>query len=255
MTTTNGFTQNAAQILTSTPWQYDVEKLKESSKEQAENQVNVMKDLRLHFGADNQLTIKYYGSEQAVMQWNVSGNTLTMSQQGQSQFFDILKIDKNELQMKEQQTGEITYLLAEGYSRPSANAGNPKKGGAYKVKMINHMAYEGQPAGDVVVTYQGSKLLIKLANNTPICECEVESNNKEGYETGTCEGEIFNLEKGLYIKDKEGNIIIGSANRSTTKFKRIAIFSVDEYTLNKHNGSEAFKKMINTLASWHGVSE
>ncbi|MCC5945113.1 MAG: hypothetical protein JJT94_09260 [Bernardetiaceae bacterium] len=274
MITTNGFAQNAAQILTSTPWRYDAEKLKESfqaqfgnmsesnmsaeqraAKEQAENQVNVMKDLRLHFGANNQLAIKYYGSEQGVMQWNVSGNTLIMSQQGESQSFDILKISANELHIREKQTGEESFLLAEGYNRPSANAGSPQKGGDYKVKMINHMAYEGQPAGDVVVAYQGSKLIIKLANNTTICECEVESNNKEGYETGTCEGEIFNLEKGLYIKDKAGNIIIGSANRSTTRFKRIALFSVDENTLDKHNGSEAFKKMIKTLAGWHGVSE
>jgi hypothetical protein len=134
--------ENAARILTSTPWRYDAEKLEESfqaqyggmnessmsaeqrsAKEQAENQKNVMKDLRLHFGEDGKVALKFYGSEQASMQWNVSGKTLTMSQDGQEESFDILKLTENEIHIREQKTKEESFLLAEGYTRPSNNAG------------------------------------------------------------------------------------------------------------------------------------
>ena len=113
--------KNVTEILTSTPWQYDEEKLDENNK-------SAMKDLRLHFGEDNRLSIKYYGSEQAVMQWSVSGKTLTRSQEGESQSFDIVKISANELHIREQQTGEESFLLAEGYTRPSSSDGKKGKG-------------------------------------------------------------------------------------------------------------------------------
>lgn len=112
--------QSAAQILTSTPWQYDEEKLDENNK-------SALKDLRLHFSEDKQLSIKYYGSVQAVMQWDVSGKTLTMSQEGATESYDILEISANELHIREKQTGEESFLIAEGYSRSSANADNPEK--------------------------------------------------------------------------------------------------------------------------------
>lgn len=112
--------KNVTEILTSTPWQYDEEKLDETNK-------SAMKDLRLHFGEDNRLSIKYYGSEQAVMQWSVSGKTLTMSQEGESQSFDIVKLSANELHIREQQTGEESFLLAEGYNPNTSNAGSSDK--------------------------------------------------------------------------------------------------------------------------------
>ncbi|MCC5923064.1 MAG: hypothetical protein JJT77_04690 [Crocinitomicaceae bacterium] len=134
--------ENAARILTSTSWRYDAEKLEESfqakygsmnesnmsaeqrtAKEQAENQKNVMKDLRLHFGEDGKVALKFYGSEQASMQWNVSAKTLTMSQDGQEESFDILKLTDNEIHIREQKTKEESLLLAEGYTRPSSKAG------------------------------------------------------------------------------------------------------------------------------------
>jgi hypothetical protein len=134
--------ENAARILTSIPWRYDAEKLEESfqaeygsmnessmsadqraAKEEAENQMNVMKDLRLHFGEDGKLALKFYGSEQASMQWNVSAKTLTMSQDGQEESFDILKLTENEIHIREQKTKEESFLLAEGYNRPSSKEG------------------------------------------------------------------------------------------------------------------------------------
>lgn len=139
--------ENVAKILIKTPWRYDAEKLEESfeakygsmnesnmsaeqrtAKEQAENQKNVMKDLRLHFGEDGKVALKFYGSEQASMQWNTSGKTLTMSQEGQEESFDILKLTDNEIHIRENKTGEESFLLAEGYTRPSSSDGKKGKG-------------------------------------------------------------------------------------------------------------------------------
>ncbi|MGF1533733.1 MAG: hypothetical protein ACFCUI_08515 [Bernardetiaceae bacterium] len=262
------FAQNTSQILTSTQWRYDADQLaaafqaqfggmdegsmsaeQRAAKEQAENQMNVMKDIRLHFQANNQLSIRYYGSEQGTMQWSVSGNTLMMSQQGQTQSFDLLSVSANELHMREQQTGEESYLLAEGYSRPSASAGDPKTGGAYKGKTIS---YSGAPIVNAFVVYQGDKLIIQNGQKATICECQVQE--RDGYEAGDCIGEPFeNNRQGFYIKDDKGNIIIAYANRSTTSLKKIALFSVDEHNLQKHENSAAYQQMIQTLAEWYGV--